>query len=341
MIRIRGLRAALALANATLASLNLAAAQNRQVEIPDLILKMRAYSMTVPAGWRFEGRIMPGTPCVAGPFPVFRLMSPDGLTGARMLPRLDWAWSDLPKNPNQRPPDCLQIDRQLAAAELLRYLVPILGVTFVRELPPEHLAELQANAKEANARAAATTHSDAFPPVQTIDQARFLVRYNVNAVPVDEYLRATVSCLDEPRRVAQNPAPNHFHSCSAVITRTRAREGQLDALQATMTPVSQSFTVDSEWNRKWLALSIDKINAASAQDPKLLAPLGPDAARARQALRDALAQGQELRRQQNAQLLAAMQPGAHPSPSRDWVDYALELNLRLNPATGALPNARQ
>ena len=53
----------------------------RVVTITDPVLNMQAYSLSIPANWIFDGAVVPGTSCNDGPFPVFRMMSPDGLTG--------------------------------------------------------------------------------------------------------------------------------------------------------------------------------------------------------------------------------------------------------------------
>src|ERR1700746_1037294 len=66
----------------------------RVVTITDPILNMQAYSLSIPANWIFDGAVVPGTSSNDGPFPVFRMMSPDGLTGVKQLPRLDWTWAD-------------------------------------------------------------------------------------------------------------------------------------------------------------------------------------------------------------------------------------------------------
>ncbi len=69
----------------------------KNVTITDPILNMKAYSLTIPANWVFQGAVIQGTPCVPGPFAVWRMSSPDGLTGFKQEPRLDWAWSENPR----------------------------------------------------------------------------------------------------------------------------------------------------------------------------------------------------------------------------------------------------
>ena len=68
-------------------------------------------------------------------FPIMRMISPDGITEEKTLPRFDWAWSTGSKAAARPAPDCLPLDKEMTASEFLKYMVPILGVTFVREVP--------------------------------------------------------------------------------------------------------------------------------------------------------------------------------------------------------------
>ena len=321
----------------------------RQVEIIDPILKMRAYSFTIPAKWSFEGTMRQGTPCVAGPFPIFRIMSPDGITETKALPRFDWAWSTGSKPAPKQSSDCLELNKEMTGAEFLKYMVPILGVTFVSEQPAENLAAVQENTRKLNAQSAAQAPRGVPPVVQSADQARFLVRYNINSIPVEEYLRVTINCTDAPRRLGQDTNVTHFHSCSAYVSRTRARQGQLETSREEIAPISKSFAINQEWSQKWLAMALDKINAVSRQGSEMLAKMGADANRAMAAQHDSFVQGQDMRQRMHDQFLSTMQRGtdlsmkatqnsmnARARVADDWADYALDQQKRLDPNTGQI-----
>ena len=49
----------------------------KPVQVVDPVVRMKAYSWTIPAKWIFEGTVMNGTSCVDTPFPVVRMISPD------------------------------------------------------------------------------------------------------------------------------------------------------------------------------------------------------------------------------------------------------------------------
>ena len=85
------------------------------VTITDPILNMKAYSLTIPQNWIFQGAVIQGTPCVPGPFSVVRTSSPDGLVGLKSLPRLDWAWSDNPRGAKpQNSGSCLDLKKEVS-----------------------------------------------------------------------------------------------------------------------------------------------------------------------------------------------------------------------------------
>ena len=69
-----------------------------------------------------------------GPFPIWRMSSPDGLTGFKALPELAWAWWDKPTNPAQNAAvqGCLNYKQNMAATDVLKYMVGVLQVGFVK-----------------------------------------------------------------------------------------------------------------------------------------------------------------------------------------------------------------
>jgi hypothetical protein len=57
----------------------------QSVDLHDPILHMTAYTLSIPSGWNFSSAVIQGSSCVAGAFPVFRVVSPDGLSGMKGL----------------------------------------------------------------------------------------------------------------------------------------------------------------------------------------------------------------------------------------------------------------
>ena len=129
----------------------------KTVSITDPILNMTAYTLTIPADWVFSGAVIQGSSCASGPFPVFRMSSPDGLTGIKQLPRLDWAWSD---SSAYRPPnagDCMNLKQEMTATDVLKYMVGVLKVQYVRDDVNPNREEFQRNIASRNSATYITT----------------------------------------------------------------------------------------------------------------------------------------------------------------------------------------
>jgi hypothetical protein len=114
----------------------------KNVTITDPILKMTAYTLTIPSDWVFDGAVGQGTPCVPLPFPIWRMSSPDGLTGFKALPVLAWAYWDKPKTPAQNAAvqGCMDYKQDMPATDVLKYMFGVLQVEFVRWEPVPWLA---------------------------------------------------------------------------------------------------------------------------------------------------------------------------------------------------------
>jgi hypothetical protein len=270
------------------------AAGSRPFAIVDPVLGMTAWTVPVPAGWTAEGTMLPGSSCVTGTSPVFKAVSPDGRSGANLLPRTDWAWGAGVRSAD----DCLPWHEAVSAKRFLTYLVHIRKVGFVREEPVPELA------------AARSQHGE------TIDMARFLVRYSVDGQVVDEQLFANVTCSG-----GMVAAMGEQHSCSALVTRWFAPAGKLDAMLPTYR--SMRFALDPDWWNAWQAALADRFRRLTATQTARLLNQGR------------LAQGQRM--QAHEAYMASAQHGydvhndqfrrgqfQKQSRNDDFVDYVLD-----------------
>ena len=280
----RSVAAALFLAAVVSAS----GAPMRVVGIVDPILQAKAYSYTIPEGWQFEGAIVAGSSCVETPSPVFRMTGPDRITEMKMLPRFDWTWSEQPKPPTFRDQDCLVLDKEVTAVEFLRAAAGILGVTIVREDPLPNHAELQEKMRLRKSG-------------PRMDNARFVVRYAVNGVPVEEDLTVKTLYMDSTGYTSQGSYP--FHTCSAWVMRARAREGQLMDLRNTFAGIERSLVLDQQWNNNWMS---------AIREP------------GKQAAREKIKkEAQSVRERQYADFLAIRQGKTGALHNGDWADFVL------------------
>jgi hypothetical protein len=301
----------------------------KEVTIMDPILNMKAYSMTVPANWLFEGAVIQGSSCNDGPFPVFRLISPDGLTGIKQLPRLDWKWSDNPNHPFNAGSDCMPFKKEMSASEILKYLVGVLQVEFVKDEPTPGLAEIQKNfASRSTVQLS-----------MSADKARASVRYHINSIVIEERLNVFVTCTTF-RTIGQ-------HGCNASVSRQWAPQSQYT--DDTFKPVSQSFVIDQQWNSTRTQIVIQKLNDLSEQSMRAIKQMGDEAMRRSKAQFNAFSQAQAMRQRQHEQFLDTMQRGTDMSMKRaadiantnhriadDWCDSSLDQQKRLDPRTGEI-----
>jgi hypothetical protein len=305
------------------------AAGTKVVTIHDPILNMTAYSMTIPADWFFDGAVIPGTSCNDGPFPVFRLTSPDGLTGIKQLPRMDWTWADNGGRPLKSGEDCLPFKKDMPAGEVLKYMIGVLQVEYVREEPTTDLAQVQRNA--------ASQSTGMF--LVTADKSRAVVRYHVNKIVIEDKLSMYVSCRYF-KTIGQ-------HSCSASLSRAWAPESSYN--DEIYKPIVKTFAVDQQWNSTRTQIVIQKINDMSEASMRAIRQMGDEAMRRSKAQFNAFNQSQEMRQRQHEQFLASMQRGTDMSMARanesmnarhqaadDWCDYSLDLQKRLDPNTGEI-----
>ena len=302
------------------------------VTITDPNLNMKAYSLTIPSNWVFQGAVMQGTPCVPGPFAVIRMSSPDGLIGLKELPRLDWAWSDNPRVRPQENSVCLDYRRETPASEVLKYMIGVLKVEFVKDEPVPYLA----NAQKRFAAGNTPNHTS------TTDIATAMVRYHINSIQIEERLRAWVGC-DNFRG---GPSGGQ-HYCSAQVGRQWAPKGKFpgDVFNA----IEHSFAIDQPWNERWNAEMTRKIKEVYAAGNKLIKDQGDQLNARMAAQQNAFNQSQDMHQRQHDEFLATMKRGTDMSMQQaaasakanhqmagDWADYSLDQQKRLDPNTGLI-----
>src|SRR5580693_2066052 len=96
------------------------------VAITDPAYGIKAFDITIPAGWKFDGTVLPGPECSRVPMPVFRAYSVDGLTEMRLLPAFNWTFH--PALKGFRPVNgCLPYSGPMTAADFLKHYVEMVA----------------------------------------------------------------------------------------------------------------------------------------------------------------------------------------------------------------------
>jgi hypothetical protein len=311
-----------------------AATGTKTVTITDQVLKMPAYSLTIPSNWIFDGAVGQGTPCVPGAFPIWRMSSPDGLTGFKALPVLAWAWWDKPQTPAQNAAiqGCLDYKQNMAATDVLKYMIGVLQVQFVKFEPVPWLANAQ------KAAAAASNASS----TSTTDIAIATVSYHINNIQIQEQVKAVTGCLAFHGGIFDGK-----HYCTATVSRQWAPSGKWSA--DTFNPIDHSFQINQQWSQRWNAVMVQKIKDLYAANGKILQAQMNSANAQLAAQANSFQQAQDMRQKQHDDFDAVLKRGtdmsmqqaaasanANHQSAGDWADYSLDQQKRLDPNTGQI-----
>ncbi len=323
-----------AASSASGASSSAPATGTKNVTITDPILKMPAYTLTIPSDWIFDGAVGQGTPCVPGTFPIWRMSSPDGLTGFKALPELAWAWWDKPTTPAQNAAvqGCMDYKQDMAATDVVKYMIGVLQVQFVRFEPvPWLAASKQAAAARSNAQSTVTS-----------DIAIATVNYHINNILIEEQLKAVTGCM-----TFHYGAFAGKHYCTAGVSREWAPSGKFSA--ATFNPIDHSFQINQAWANQYNAVMMQKIRDLYAANGKILQAQMNSANAQLAAQANSFQQSQDMRQKQHDDFDASLKRGtdmsmqqaaasanANHQAAGDWADYSLDQQKRLDPNTGKI-----
>ncbi len=219
--------------------------------VTDPALNRTAYTVQVPAGWKFTGMLerIPGChgPEVPGDGLAYTALAPDGITAVEKMAGTSWGWaSDGTAGGN---PKCKPVQISSASEYLLNIAIPNLrpdarNITVVPFTPK--MKDMLANARQ-------QAQSQAPQGMKiTVDAARVRLKYAMNGKPVEEILWALISCreLDMPPFPMLHRPALERHTCrSTGTTITRAPEGKLDALIAKTSKLPPP-EIDRQWDQE-------------------------------------------------------------------------------------------
>jgi hypothetical protein len=225
----------------------------RTATIFDPVFNHDFIHIPMPADWIFQGGIVPGNGCKWFSSPVYRISSPDGLSGLKVFPRIDLGWSN---NPNLRPNGsggCQPFDGDPKASDVMQWLVAVLQVQYERDVTDP------ADVESLRSRWARNTGGSAFSN-NFADQAVARASFHINSIPEEEQLAVTVRCTLANIIVLQNTFKN---TCTVNISFAWAPQGKLESTLALIRP-SLVDQYDPEWNRLWQQ-ALERANEAFRQ----------------------------------------------------------------------------
>jgi len=298
--------------------------------IVDPAYGIKAFTATVPAGWKFQGTVLPGPDCSRVPFPVFRSYSPDGLQEIRLEPVFNWTF-----HPNNRAfhavSGCMNISGPISAADFIKKYEEITatnGMHVIGTMPV-------GSAYAAMVAEVAQNMSHIGPNLHTFaDSAALRVETRNGTFVIEQRLRAYVEC-----RVATSGPDLNGGGCSAHVDVERAPEGKLDALVALVD--SRELTKLPAENA-WVMQVQQTLMARARQDGEVLnEQQRAGSAMLKKQFDDFMATSQRnhenFMAQQESSFRSSMNTAnaamnAQTTSASDWVDYALDQQTVVGPA---------
>jgi hypothetical protein len=193
------------------------------VFITDPAYGIKAFDISIPAGWKFDGTVLPGPECSRIPMPVFRAYSPDGLTEMRLLPAFNWTFH--PSMKGFRPVrGCLAYTGPMSAADFLKHYVEMVAGNGLHVAGPMAVGA----AYQQRVAGVAQNMSRIGPNIHgSADAAAVRIETVNGSFIIEQRLRAYVEC-----RIATSGPDTNGGGCSAHVDVERAAKGKLDALCA-------------------------------------------------------------------------------------------------------------
>jgi hypothetical protein len=320
---------------------------SHKVEVPDPQYHMTAYTVEMPAGWKFGGTIERDTrPCHGGgPELKSTMQGPDGTSTVVFLPGANWNWTADPVSfYSLVKVGCAPSDLKTAASFLVNIAVPLLDPTAkivsVQPLPPAGQQSLAEQLQREQQGAQRFTGAGFRPPRNIIDGARVRVEYTRNGKLLEEQLQSIIDCV-ETQGIPMPRQPVYLERrCRARnIYIVRAPKGQLDALLAN--PVLGNMTKSIQPNNDWAQQVSHDQNAQMSQmlakSNQVMAGIRTASAAQFQQL---VQQGREFQKQQQESFEHSQATAIDNMDSRAVVAGKIE-NLSLGQASFTDPNTGQ
>jgi hypothetical protein len=302
----------------------------------DPALNMKAYGVIIPAGWKYQGVLVPGSSCNQNPMPVFRAYASNGLTEFRRMPRFDWSWGNAPYNPRPKG-DCLALDHDIPAIDFAQHLAKLQkGENFTQiALNPQFAQNFKQGIEADNAAIQARSGQRPFRG----DAATARFEYLNGTFVIEEHLRVVIRCTHTTQPGLGGR--QYFHEdCGADVRVLRAPKGKLDALINLVDSNPSGAIADDHWLQAYNEVRQQQTNRLVGQinaDTQVMLQQGRDAARVRQQQNQEYLAGQQGRYQEIQRQHEEQQTGyaahnanqkalmdARHTPASDVVDFALD-----------------
>lgn len=312
----------------------------KNVEIIDPAFGMVAYTMTIPASWKFEGTVLHGPGCsLESIIPVYRAYSPDMRYGIQLAPRANLVWAD-DERARPKGPDCKLLPPMSAAAYGTLVSIRMRPGAQIDKVEPPPPPDRMAAQVEQNNQANAASH---IPSRLKWDAQRIFIHYDMNGQPEEELLSVGMMVnVGQGSFVANQPGGRvgtityHSYTSNADIAGLRAPAGQLQSHLSDLQAIRMTYKEVPAYQARVTKYLHDKVANALARDRQIFNTFQQQSKqqmeqRHQQAeafIQNMQQQGDTRRENFNATML---QRSAH---AQDVCDYLLDQQLFVNPATG-------
>jgi hypothetical protein len=333
----------------------------RTVNIFDpMFNNMVAYTLSIPKSWNFEGTVLHGPGCLSEEVAVvFRAYSSDMLYGVQIIPTSSFFWAD-DKRALPEGPAC-KILQPMSAGDYGKLIAirmrPGSVVDSVETDPND--AAYQASVEKNNQALAAQAASlgNRNPAKQKGEMKRIHIHYNLNGHAEEEWLGVSMSVtnwlvsvnVSPPGKLMQIAMKQTYQSLP-IVSGVRTPQGQLQAHEAAIKAMSNSFKANPDYMAKYAAYIQDATNksiAASWAVTNSILRIGQQEQAQRTQNAQAFIQNMQTQGdERNAQFAANQaQKGANVADfnaqeaqrsahAADVSDYLLDQQLYVNPVTG-------
>jgi hypothetical protein len=320
---------------------------------------MTAWIVIVPEKWRFEGTLYQGGPCGPAPNPVYRLLTPDGMGYVEAMPALSWRWGSGPANVLKYTGDCLAMKDGMTGQELLDRLAGILTVHYGGPAPvPDAVnAEQKANLQKTRTQLAPMYAAEGLQqPTDTVELSRAYVSNKNGTFAMKGRIDLAVFCSVEQVPGEWTLSPEQpGHPAQMVKGAESTVEGCHAFIQYLTAPADRFDAMASQWDTHGMGVQKpeDAYLKALIERSKAEMKAGPNGTI--EMLRDSTARQRQFKHNEAVHGRIIGSFGQTPTRSFseyrdgtidvvdfhtvwtwDWVDYALDERIVVDPNTGEL-----
>jgi hypothetical protein len=319
-------------------------AGGKEVQIIDPNFNMVAFTMTIPAGWNFQGTVLLSPGCGSDlSLVAYRVWSDDMRYGVQRMPGVSWFTENDARAASSQ--NCKTMEA-MTAEEYGKMVLPVLrpGYKLLRVNTAPQAASLAQSTTQMEAALGANADRLHQPhPRYSSDAKELRVEYMMGNQPEEEFLQVMEQVNETPTSAIVSRPGQVLRTAWVMKRKTdtwivaeRAPKGQLDAARAQLEAIRTSLRENPEWDKKMAEWLQDRTNAVIRQGWAITnASLKVSAERYAALRAKGEAFNDNMRAQGDKRLAEAAElRDARGRRTADKVDYLLDQQYYVNPSNG-------